>query len=63
MAIVSFPSISALGHRSHKHPHEGEDVEPPRPNHAMAPCGFSEPPRNSPRRSLEPRSSNSAMPR
>jgi hypothetical protein len=31
MAIVSFPSISALGHRSHKQPHEGEDVEPPRP--------------------------------
>jgi hypothetical protein len=31
MAIVSFPSISALGHRSHKHPHEGEDVEGPRP--------------------------------
>jgi hypothetical protein len=31
MAIVSFPSISALGHRSHKHAHEGEDVEPTRP--------------------------------
>ena len=33
MAIVSFPSICALGHRSHKHAHEGEDVdvEPTRP--------------------------------